>query len=61
MSKEKVYDDGLTATHTDIEAGSAPTQNTEYNLASGHDQLERGLKSRHVQFLAMQVPFELSR
>jgi amino acid transporter len=53
MSKEKVYDDGLTATHTDIEAGSAPTQNTEYNLASGHDQLERGLKSRHVQFLAI--------
>ncbi|KAF7557487.1 hypothetical protein G7046_g6040 [Stylonectria norvegica] len=25
----------------------------EYNLANKHDQLERGLKSRHIQFLAL--------
>jgi len=27
--------------------------NPEYNLARGHNQLERGLKSRHIQFLAL--------
>ena len=53
MSKEKVYDDGLAPTHTDVEGASSPTQNPEYNLAAGHDQLERGLKSRHIQFLAL--------
>jgi len=26
---------------------------TEYNLAEGTQQLERGLKSRHIQFLAL--------
>ena len=26
---------------------------TEFNLAAEHDQLERGLKSRHIQFLAL--------
>jgi amino acid transporter len=26
---------------------------TEFNLAAKHDQLERGLKSRHIQFLAL--------
>ncbi|KAF4982089.1 hypothetical protein FDECE_17578 [Fusarium decemcellulare] len=28
-------------------------ENVEYNLANSHDQLERGLKSRHIQFLAL--------
>ncbi|KAJ4160598.1 hypothetical protein NW754_003718 [Fusarium falciforme] len=28
-------------------------ENIEYNLANSHDQLERGLKSRHIQFLAL--------
>jgi len=28
-------------------------ENPEYNLATGHNQLERGLKSRHIQFLAL--------
>ncbi|EKD14985.1 uncharacterized protein L3040_003818 [Drepanopeziza brunnea f. sp. 'multigermtubi'] len=27
--------------------------NPEFNLATGHNQLERGLKSRHIQFLAL--------
>ncbi len=27
--------------------------NPEYNLARDHNQLERGLKSRHIQFLAL--------
>ncbi|KAG0331163.1 hypothetical protein BG000_011159 [Podila horticola] len=29
------------------------TENSEYNLAEKHDQLARGLKSRHIQFLAL--------
>jgi amino acid transporter len=29
------------------------TVNPEFNLAQQHDQLERGLKSRHIQFLAL--------
>lgn len=33
--------------------GSHQGQTTEYNLADSHDQLERGLKSRHIQFLAL--------
>lgn len=28
-------------------------QNSEFNLANTHNQLERGLKSRHIQFLAL--------
>jgi len=28
-------------------------ENVEYNLAEQHDQLARGLKSRHIQFLAL--------
>lgn len=32
---------------------SQPAENTEFNLANQHDQLERGLKSRHIQFLAL--------
>ncbi|PHH85858.1 hypothetical protein CDD83_11087 [Cordyceps sp. RAO-2017] len=32
---------------------SRPAENTEFNLAAQHDQLARGLKSRHIQFLAL--------
>lgn len=39
------------ATH-DSEAGQM-VENAEYNLAEQHDQLARGLKSRHIQFLAL--------
>ncbi|KAF4979977.1 hypothetical protein FZEAL_3931 [Fusarium zealandicum] len=28
-------------------------ENVEFNLANSHDQLERGLKSRHIQFMAL--------
>lgn len=35
-------------------------ENIEYNLANSHDQLERGLKSRHIQFLALGKSLELS-
>ncbi|OAQ96153.1 hypothetical protein LLEC1_03596 [Akanthomyces lecanii] len=35
-----------------IEA-SQPAETAEFNLANKHDQLERGLKSRHIQFLAL--------
>lgn len=38
--------------HKDVES-SRPAENVEYNLANSHDQLERGLKSRHIQFLAL--------
>ncbi|KAM3497678.1 hypothetical protein MY10362_008980 [Beauveria mimosiformis] len=32
---------------------SRPAESSEFNLAQQHDQLERGLKSRHIQFLAL--------
>ncbi|KJZ72542.1 Proline-specific permease [Hirsutella minnesotensis 3608] len=35
------------------EASSLPADNAEYNLTQQHDQLARGLKSRHIQFLAL--------
>jgi amino acid transporter len=50
MSKsEKEYGD------VDIEGEgeTGPEGTNEYNLAAQHDQLERGLKSRHIQFLAL--------
>lgn len=28
-------------------------EGAEFNLAEGNQQLERGLKSRHIQFLAL--------
>ncbi|KAG6239467.1 hypothetical protein E4U25_000666 [Claviceps purpurea] len=37
----------------DSESGNVPAESTEYNLAEQHDQLARGLKSRHIQFLAL--------
>lgn len=33
----------------------AASSNNEFNLARGHNQLERGLKSRHIQFLALGI------
>lgn len=38
--------------HHDAEH-TKPAESTEYNLAAQHDQLARGLKSRHIQFLAL--------
>lgn len=36
--------------------------NPEFNLAHDQNQLERGLKSRHIQFLALgMAPFSLSQ
>lgn len=32
---------------------SRPAENSKFNLATQHDQLKRGLKSRHIQFLAL--------
>ncbi|KAG0347345.1 hypothetical protein BG004_007935 [Podila humilis] len=37
---------------TALEANS-PQDTSEFNLASKHDQLSRGLQSRHIQFLAL--------
>ncbi|PVH68401.1 amino-acid permease inda1 [Cadophora sp. DSE1049] len=37
----------------DNEFKSEEQENPEFNLATGHNQLERGLKSRHIQFLAL--------
>lgn len=40
---------------------TGPATNTEYNLAKEHDQLERSLKSRHLQFLALgKLPLSLA-
>jgi amino acid permease len=35
------------------EAAHFPGQNIEYQITSADYQLERGLKSRHIQFLAL--------
>lgn len=35
------------------EASRRPAESSEYNLAARNEQLERGLKSRHIQFLAL--------
>jgi yeast amino acid transporter len=40
------------STGYDVEASNS-NQGVELNLANDHDQLERGLKSRHIQFLAL--------
>ncbi|KAG5917661.1 hypothetical protein E4U53_004184 [Claviceps sorghi] len=45
---EKHIDDTLRQTESGLNGDSA-----EYNLAEQHDQLARGLKSRHIQFLAL--------
>jgi amino acid transporter len=37
----------------DNEIKSEEQENPEFNLATGQNQLERGLKSRHIQFLAL--------
>lgn len=37
----------------DDEFKTEEQENPEFNLATGQNQLERGLKSRHIQFLAL--------
>lgn len=47
-STEQKYDNGF--------KGEEQEATVEYTLAHGHNQLERGLKSRHIQFLALGMP-----
>lgn len=54
----KREEDGPSAEETEL--GTVLTTNPEYNLTHGQNQLERGLKSRHIQFLALGMPFSLS-
>ncbi|RDA95374.1 hypothetical protein CP533_3507 [Ophiocordyceps camponoti-saundersi (nom. inval.)] len=49
MEKQSSVQDG---TDRQLEASTGP-EVSEYNLAQQHDQLARGLKSRHIQFLAL--------
>ncbi|KAL5344272.1 hypothetical protein ACLOAV_010776 [Pseudogymnoascus australis] len=51
MNDFKREDDGPSAEETEL--GTVLTTNPEYNLTHGQNQLERGLKSRHIQFLAL--------
>ena len=39
--------------HEDNISKAEQQEATEFNLAEGTQQLERGLKSRHIQFLAL--------
>lgn len=49
---ENKYDEhGFKGGEEDV--GRPASLHNEYNLAQGHNQLERGLKSRHIQFLAL--------
>jgi amino acid transporter len=47
--KESTYGEGK----ENAEVEQSATRNSEYNLATEHDQLQRGLKSGHIQFLAL--------
>lgn len=50
-SDEKMVGNGH---NLNLEASQPPmVENVEYNLAQQYDQLERGLESRHIQFLAL--------
>ena len=51
MDESKYEDKGLKVEENEL--GTTLTTNPEYNLTHGHNQLERGLKSRHIQFLAL--------
>ncbi|EGX93517.1 amino-acid permease inda1 [Cordyceps militaris CM01] len=44
--------DSANSYNLNVEA-SQPAETAEFGLAGQHDQLERGLKSRHIQFLAL--------
>lgn len=46
-------DEKASSSQDGASAEGQPVQHQEYNLASEHDQLARGLKSRHIQFLAL--------
>lgn len=54
MQDFKREDDGPSAEETEL--GTVLTTNPEYNLTHSQNQLERGLKSRHIQFLALGMP-----
>lgn len=58
MKDFKREDDGPSAEETEL--GTVLTTNPEYNLTHGQNQLERGLKSRHIQFLALGMLFFLA-
>ncbi|KAG0053703.1 hypothetical protein BGZ83_000587 [Gryganskiella cystojenkinii] len=49
---EKIEDSGSSHHDGKLEANQ-PVGNSEFNLAKQHDQLARGLQSRHIQFLAL--------
>lgn len=51
MKDFKSEDESPSAMETEL--GTVLTTNPEYNLTHGEDQLQRGLKSRHIQFLAL--------
>lgn len=56
MGEKDIYEaDASNGFDLNQEASNSPgdSKDVEYNLANSHDQLERGLKSRHVQFLAL--------
>lgn len=54
MNDFKREDDGPSAEETEL--GTVLTTNPEFDLTKGENQLERGLKSRHIQFLALGMP-----
>ena len=58
MEKDEPVSDGPVAGHEgvlggDSEAARVKGSGGEYDLTQSHDQLSRGLKSRHIQFLAL--------
>lgn len=53
---EPEYDDNALK-GAEEEAVRPGSVHNEFNLAQGHNQLERGLKSRHIQFLALGMCF----
>ena len=54
MDSDKYASPGEGHDHGKQDVESPPAEgHSEFNLAEKHQQLERGLKSRHIQFLAL--------
>lgn len=53
MSGEKYSDPDALSMTKDEEAGEVRFTDGTHNLIAAQDQLKRGLKSRHIQFLAL--------
>jgi amino acid permease len=50
---DKEIDPADSGNQGNVDVESPKGESQEFNLAGKHEQLERGLKSRHIEFLAL--------